>query len=95
MLTIGSVLTTNVSQTYPCKLHYSVMKGVVPDKSKNSNIVPTPKSANRTQASNYRPISLLSILSKILEKYSYNLIFTHVELFCPLSPNHAMGVSTW
>ena len=63
------------------------MNGVVPDEWKNSNIVPIPKSSNRAQASNYRPISLLSILSKILEKHFYNLIFTHVDLFCPLSPN--------
>ena len=67
--------------------NYSVMNGVVPDEWKNSNIVPIPKSSNRAQASNYRPISLLSILSKILEKHFYNLIFTHVDLFCPLSPN--------
>ena len=65
------------------------MNGVVPDEWKNSNIVPIPilKSSNRAQASNYQPISLLSTLSKILEKHFYSLIFTHVELFCPLSPN--------
>ena len=44
-------------------------------------------SSNKAQASNYRPISLLSTVSKTLEKHFYNLIFTHVELFCPLSPN--------
>ena len=58
--------------------NYSVMNGVVPDEWKNPNIVPIPKSSNRAQASNYQPISLLSILSKILEKHFYNLIFTHV-----------------
>ena len=67
--------------------NYSVKNGVVPDEWKNSNIVPIPKSSNRALASNYRPISLLSTLSKILEKHFYNLIFTHVELFCPLSSN--------
>ena len=30
---------------------------------------------------------MLSILSKLLEKHFYNLIYKHVELFCPLSPN--------
>ena len=67
--------------------NYSVMSGVIPDEWKNSNIVPIPKSSNKAQASNYRPISLLSTVSKMLEKHFYNLIFTHVELFCPLSPN--------
>ena len=32
-------------------------------------------------------LALLSTLNKILEKHFYNLIFTHIELFCPLSPN--------
>ena len=67
--------------------NYSVMSGVIPDEWKNSNIVPIPKSSNKAQASNYLPISLLSTVSKMLEKHFYNLIFTHVELFCPLSPN--------
>jgi len=67
--------------------NYSVMSGVIPDEWKNSNIVPISKSSNKAQASNYRPISLLSTVSKMLEKHFYNLIFTHVELFCPLSPN--------
>ena len=75
--------------------NYSVMNGVVPDELKNSKyIVPIPKSSNRAQASNYRPISLLSILSKILEKHFYNLIFTRVELFCPLFPNQ-WGFLPW
>ena len=67
--------------------NYSVVNGVVPDEWKSSNIVPISKSSNRARASNYRPISLLSILSKLLEKHVYNLIYKHVELFCLLSPN--------
>ena len=73
-----------IAPSLKLSFNYSVMNGVVPDE---WNIVPIPKSSNRAQASNYRPISVLSILSKILEKHFYNLIFTHVELFCPLSPN--------
>ena len=34
---------------------------------------------------NYQPISLLFILSKLLEKYARNLLVKHFEEHCPLS----------
>ncbi len=40
----------------------------IPSVWKISNIVPIPKGSNSTSPSNYRPISLLSVVSKVLEK---------------------------
>ena len=67
--------------------NYSVQNEVIPDEWKCSNIVPIPKSSHKALACNYRPISLLSTVSKILEKHIYNLVFAHVETSCPLSPS--------
>jgi len=67
--------------------NYSVQNGVIPDEWKCSNIVPIPKSSHKALACNYRQISLLSTVSKILEKHIYNLVFAHVETSCPLSPS--------
>ena len=67
--------------------NYSVQNGVIPDEWKCSNIVPIPKSSHKALACNYRPISVLSTVSKILEKHIYNLVFAHVKTSCPLSPS--------
>ena len=44
---------------------------VFPEKMKHADVVPLYKSKNRKDVTNYRPISLLLILSKILEKVMY------------------------
>ena len=42
-------------------------------------IVPIYKSGDKTSVSNYRPISLLCILSKVLEKVMFNNIIDYVR----------------
>ena len=44
-----------------------------------SNIVPIPKTGDKSNPSNYRPISLLSILSKILEKHVARLLTSQIK----------------
>ncbi|CAB4019872.1 Hypothetical predicted protein, partial [Paramuricea clavata] len=46
----------------------SLETGVFPDEWKLANIVPIHKKDNKDHVENYRPISLLSIISKILER---------------------------
>ena len=43
-----------------------------------ANIVPVFKMDNKEQAENYGPISLLSIVSKVMERYIFNSIRDHV-----------------
>ena len=43
-------------------------------------ITPVHKSGAKDQANNYRPISLLCIVSKILERLIYNKMYTHLSL---------------
>jgi len=47
----------------------SLTNGVVPDQWKTSIITPIAKVPNPTQAADYRPISVTSILSRLLEKH--------------------------
>ena len=49
-------------------LNASIRTGIVPDKLKIAKVIPVYKKDERSDPSNYRPISLLSILDKILEK---------------------------
>ena len=46
----------------------SLTNGVVPNEMKIAKIIPVFKSGDRTSMDNYRPISLLSCFSKVLEK---------------------------
>jgi len=45
----------------------SLQSGIFPEKWKLSSVVPIPKGGDRSNPSNYRPISLLSVVSKMLE----------------------------
>ena len=53
---------------------------------KSARVVPVPKSSSRAcNPSDYRPISLLSVLSKLLEKHFCFLIGEHLDEHHPLS----------
>ena len=52
-------------------VNLSLATGVFPEKMKHADVVPLYKNKNRKEVTNYRPISLLLTLSKILEKVMY------------------------
>ena len=57
----------------------SIKTGKIPQKWKISSIVPIPKSQTNTDdPCNYRPISLLPVVSKLLERHMYSLVFAHL-----------------
>ena len=53
-------------------INLSLQSGKFPQKMKNTDVVPLYKNKSRKEVSNYRPISLLLTLSKILEKVKYS-----------------------
>ena len=63
----------------------SLETGTVPDLLKLAKIIPIYKSKNKELLNNYRPISLLSTVSKLLEKIVhkrlYNFINTHAAFY--------------
>lgn len=62
----------------------SLKLGRVPLEWKESRIAPIPKVPVPRTPDNFRPISLLSVLSKVLEKHIYSLITNHLDA-TPLS----------
>lgn len=56
-----------------------VIKGVFPSIWKIANIAPVHKSGSRVDVGEYRPISLLSILSKVFERLVHNEIYPHLH----------------
>ena len=65
----------------------SISRGHFPTPWKGARVVPIPKSSSaKCSPSGYRPISLLSVLSKLLEKHFFSLITEHLDEHHPLSP---------
>ena len=57
----------------------SINNGTMPAEWKIHKIIPVYKSGGKTSTSNYRPISLLCIISKLLERLIYNKIINTVS----------------
>ncbi len=58
-----------------CVINTSLVTGILPLAWKHALVIPLFKNGDSDNVSNYRPISLLPILSKILEKNSINTAF--------------------
>ena len=81
-------ITTGNAKGLPCEfivdpLHHivnlSLQTSTVPAAWKQAKIVPIFKSGDQKQAENYRPISVLPILSKLLEKAVHSQLLTYLE----------------
>ena len=56
-----------------------IEKNVFPSEHKKAKVVPLPKSTDKTYPTNYRPLSLLSVLSKLLEKHVHIYLNDYLE----------------
>ena len=74
-------ITPSITQLF----NLSIRSSRVPRDWKLSSVVPIPKSGRSHSPDNYRPISLLSVLSKMLEKHIHALIYSHLNQYHPLS----------
>ena len=57
--------------------HMSIEQGVFPDAWKHANVVPVHKKGNKCSPDNYRPVSLLPLCSKVLERLVYDSLLSH------------------
>ena len=60
-------------------INLSLETGVVPSEWKVAKVIPLYKSGSQAEIDNYRPISILPTLSKILEKIVYKQLMAHFE----------------
>ena len=60
-------------------INLSLNTGVVPDKLKIAKVIPIYKNGSNDNLSNYRPISILPIFSKILEECVYSRVYKFLE----------------
>ena len=73
----------------------SLKNGELPTEWRVPAVNPIPKGTAKTEVSNYRPISLLSILSKLLEKHVHKLILDHMDSVSPLASQQWGFRSRW
>ena len=78
-ISIGMIKLCGKSTAFLLKLLFqsSLEKALLQVDWKKSNIVPVHKKENKNLIKNYRPISLLSIFSKIYERLIFNSIFSY------------------
>ena len=85
MYIIKRIIATIVTPiTHICNLSFK--NGVFPDKMKTAKIIPIFKSGDREDCTNYRPISLLPQISKILEKLFNRRLSEFLEKYKVISP---------
>ena len=74
------ILGSSVSPLVALLVNQSFQSGVFPDKLKIAKVITLFKKGNPELPSNYRPISLLPIFSKIFEKLMYRQLFRFLEV---------------
>ena len=66
--------------------HFLAM-GKIQSEWKVGKVIPIPKGKHLQLPSNYRPIMLLPIVSKIFKRHIFNILRDFIQNQCPLSPN--------
>ena len=73
------LLKNDISKQLADLFNLSFLTGVFPSVLKTAKVVPVFKKNSKLDYSNYRPISLLSNIEKILEKLMYNRLHTSLN----------------
>jgi hypothetical protein len=76
----------SISSPLTSLCNLSISTGVFPSAWKQARIVPVPKGTNKTSPSGYRSISILPVVSKIIERHVKAIIVEHLEHSAPISP---------
>jgi len=60
-------------------LNLSLLQGIFPKSMKIARVIPLYKAGDHMQISNYRPVSILPLFSKVLEKLMYNRLLNYIN----------------
>ena len=79
-ISIRMIKLSDTSLVTPLKIIFMncLKKGIFPEVWKCANAVPVNKKKEKKLKANYRPISLLPISGKVLEKLAYDPLYSHL-----------------
>ena len=77
---------TSVAALLTTLCNLTISTGVFPSAWKEGRIIPVPKDTNKTLPTGYKPISILPVLSKVIERHIKAIIVEQLELSSPISP---------
>ena len=60
-------------------INLSLIQGIVPDDLKSARVVRIFRKNDKTEVGNYRPVSILSIISKVFERVVYDQLETYLN----------------
>ena len=80
------ILKTCIAPLLSSLINDSFLCGTFPNKLQLANVTPVFKKGSRQDKDNYRPISVLSIFSKIFEKAMYKCLYSYLECHTILHP---------
>ena len=79
-LKLLKILSPQISSPLSLIINASFQSGIFPEKMQSAKVIPLFKKGCPMTASNYRPISLLSIFSKITEKLMHKRLYIFLEI---------------
>ena len=90
-ISVRMIKLSDAALVIPLKIIFTncLRCGIFPQIWKCANVVPVHKKNEKNLKGNYRPISLLPIFGKILEKLIYDSLYTHLVSCELLNPNQS------
>ena len=90
-ISVRMIKLCDMALVIPLKIIFinCLRRGICPDIWKHSNVVPVHKKNEKNVKGNYRPISLLPIFGKILEKLIFDSLYSHLVSSKLLNPNQS------
>ena len=75
------IIKPDIIQSITFIINQSLLSGIFPDKLKIAKVIPLFKKNDPTLLDNYRPISLLPVISKIFERVIFNQLHCHFNIY--------------
>ena len=78
-VSIPRILKGALSTPLQIIFNASILTGIVPERFKLARVIPVFRKVSQVSLNNYRPISLLSVFNKLLEKFVFNRLSNYLE----------------